>query len=112
MPQGRAAIQLLPFRCALGARLGNGRQWMSWIHLDDWTGLTVRLLTDGAAQGAYNLTAPEPVTNAAFTAALAAGAEPESAVELANVAEGVVVAKLGTATATPAEMLAHASNGV
>jgi len=62
---------LLPFRCALGARLGDGRQWMSWIHLDDWTGLTVRLLTDAAAQGVYNLTAPEPVTNAAFTAALA-----------------------------------------
>ena len=72
-PSGGVLRQmLLPFRCALGARLGDGRQWMSWIHLDDWVGLTLRLLTDPPAQGAYNLTAPEPVTNATFTTLLAA----------------------------------------
>lgn len=71
-PSGGALRRMLPpFRWALGARLGDGRQWMSWIHLDDWTALTARLLRDPEAQGAYNLTAPEPATNAAFTAALA-----------------------------------------
>ena len=62
---------LLPFRCGLGARLGDGRQWMSWIGLEDWVGLVLRLLEDGRATGAYNLTAPHPVTNAEFTSALA-----------------------------------------
>lgn len=61
----------LPFRCGLGARLGDGRQWMSWIGLEDWVGVAMMLLADGGAAGAYNLTAPQPVTNAEFTAALA-----------------------------------------
>ncbi|MDD4017556.1 MAG: TIGR01777 family oxidoreductase [Kiritimatiellae bacterium] len=61
----------LPFRCGLGARLGDGRQWMSWIGLEDWVGVAMMLLEDGGAAGAYNLTAPQPVTNAEFTAALA-----------------------------------------
>jgi len=64
--------RMLPaFRCGLGARLGDGRQWMAWIGLEDWVGLALRLLEDEGAAGAYNLTAPEPVTNGAFTAALA-----------------------------------------
>jgi len=72
-PAGGALTRMLPaFRLGLGARLGNGRQWMSWIHADDWTALTQRVLADPQAQGAFNLTAPEPVTNRAFTAALAA----------------------------------------
>ena len=63
--------RLLPlFRLGLGGRLGSGRQWMSWIHLDDWIALVLRLLSDPQAHGAFNLTAPEPVTNAAFTRAL------------------------------------------
>ena len=71
-PSGGLLRALLPaFRLGLGARLGNGRHWQSWIHLEDWLGLTLRLLADGRAEGAFNLTAPEPVTQAAFTAALA-----------------------------------------
>ena len=71
-PSGGLLRMLLPaFRLGLGARLGNGRHWQSWIHLEDWLGLTLRLLADGRAEGAFNLTAPEPVTQAAFTAALA-----------------------------------------
>lgn len=72
-PSGGVLRRMLPaFRCGLGARLGDGRQWMAWIGLEDWVGLALRLLEDGGAAGAYNLTAPEPVTNGAFTAALAA----------------------------------------
>lgn len=62
---------LLPFRLGLGGRLGDGRQWMSWIHLEDHVRAMVRLLADDTLSGAFNLTAPNPVTNAEFTATLA-----------------------------------------
>jgi uncharacterized protein len=62
---------LLPFRLGLGARLGDGRQWMSWIHRDDYVAMLLHLLHDARAMGAFNMSAPEPVHNAGFTAALA-----------------------------------------
>ncbi len=62
---------LLPFKLGLGGRLGNGRQWMSWIHLEDHVRAIAALLGDEALSGAFNLTAPNPVTNAEFTATLA-----------------------------------------
>ena len=63
--------RMLPlFRLGLGGRLGSGHQWMSWVHRDDWIALALHLLSDPHARGAFNLTAPEPVTNAAFSAAL------------------------------------------
>jgi len=68
---GLLARMRLPFSLGLGARLGDGRQWMSWIHEDDWRALLLHLLADPQASGAFNLTAPQPVTNAEFTAALA-----------------------------------------
>lgn len=61
-----------PFKLGLGARLGDGRQWMSWVHIDDYVAMVLRLLRDEQMQGAYNMTAPAPVTNKEFTAALAA----------------------------------------
>jgi uncharacterized protein (TIGR01777 family) len=60
----------LPFKLGIGGRLGSGRQWLSWIHLDDWVGLAQRVIEDSAAAGPFNLSAPAPVTNAEFTAAL------------------------------------------
>lgn len=62
---------LLPFRFGLGGRLGNGQQWMSWIHLQDWLAIVKMMLDDPTMQGAYNATAPTPVTNQAFSANLA-----------------------------------------
>ena len=62
---------LLPFRLGLGGRLGSGRQWMSWIHIEDHVEAMVALLNSPHAQGPYNLTAPTPVTNRLFTEALA-----------------------------------------
>jgi uncharacterized protein (TIGR01777 family) len=62
---------LLPFRLGLGGRLGSGRQWMSWVHLDDHVRMTQFLLDSQAACGVYNVTAPNPVTNAEFTRLLA-----------------------------------------
>ncbi len=61
---------LLPlFRFGLGGRLGSGRQYMSWISLQDWLG-AVAFLLGGAISGPVNLTAPYPETNADFSRAL------------------------------------------
>jgi uncharacterized protein len=68
--EGGLLGKLLPlFRLGLGGRLGSGRQWMSWISLEDQVAALRFLIHDGL-QGPVDLTAPEPVTNAAFTAAL------------------------------------------
>lgn len=64
--------RMLPaFRLGLGGRLGNGKQWMSWIHREDWLAMVERMLTDRTLQGAYNATAPYPVTNSEFSHTLA-----------------------------------------
>lgn len=63
---------LLPlFRLGLGARLGGGGQYLSWIAATDWVRAARFLIDDGDIAGPVNLTAPEPVTNAEFTTALA-----------------------------------------
>lgn len=61
-----------------------------------------------AARAVFDVSGAGDTVNAVLTAAIAAGAAPETAAALANQAAGVVVEKLGTATATPAEILAHA----
>lgn len=68
---GMLARMLPAFRLGLGARLGDGRQWLSWIHIDDYVAMVQELLANPKASGAYNMTAPSPVTNAEFTATLA-----------------------------------------
>lgn len=69
-PNGGALAKQLPlFRLGLGGRIGNGRQWFSWISLPDEVGSILHLL-DADVSGPVNLTAPEPVTNAAFARTL------------------------------------------
>jgi uncharacterized protein (TIGR01777 family) len=68
---GMLGRMLPPFRLGLGVRLSNGKQWMSWIHIDDYTEIVLGLLDDSQASGPYNMTAPRPVTNVEFTAVLA-----------------------------------------
>ena len=69
-PDGGALSKMLtPFRLGVGGRLGDGRQWMPWIHLDDVVGL-LRHAADRELSGPVNGVAPRPVTNAAFTRAL------------------------------------------
>ena len=53
----------LPFKFFVGGPLGNGRQWLSWIHLEDEVRAIRFLLEQETAAGAYNLCAPEPITN-------------------------------------------------
>ncbi len=69
--RGGAMGRVLPlFRLGLGGKLGRGDQWWSWISLEDDVRLIVHLLTSDVS-GPVNATAPEPVTNAEFTRALA-----------------------------------------
>ncbi|MGA1219874.1 MAG: TIGR01777 family oxidoreductase [Ilumatobacteraceae bacterium] len=67
---GGVLKKLLPlFKLGLGGRLGSGRQWQSWISIDDEVGAICHLLTSDL-HGPVNLTAPNPVTNREFTASL------------------------------------------
>ena len=70
-PKGGALKKLLPlFKLGVGGKFGNGKQWQSWISIDDEIGAIEHLLTANVS-GAVNLTAPSPVTNAEFTKVLA-----------------------------------------
>jgi uncharacterized protein len=70
-PSGGALRQLRPlFSLGLGARLGSGRQYMSWISLEDEVRALQFAISDSRLSGPVNLTGPAPVTNAEFTAAL------------------------------------------
>jgi len=69
--QGGALPQMaLPFRFFAGGPLGSGRQYLSWIHRDDWTAMVGWALTTGALSGPLNVTAPNPVTNGEFARTL------------------------------------------
>ena len=61
---------VLPFKLGIGGRLGSGRQWFSWIHIDDEVGAILHALTRDDIRGPLNATAPNPATNAEFTKAL------------------------------------------
>lgn len=67
---GALKKMLLPFRLGVGGRLGSGRQYMSWIVLDDVLPVILRALTDDALEGPVNAVAPSPVTNLDFTKTL------------------------------------------
>jgi uncharacterized protein (TIGR01777 family) len=69
---GALKKMLPPFKAGVGGPLGGGRQWMSWIHLDDLVGLIDFALETPALSGAVNAVAPNPVTNAQFSSALGA----------------------------------------
>jgi uncharacterized protein (TIGR01777 family) len=68
---GALKKQLLPFKMGVGGRLGTGKQWLSWISLDDEVAALLHVLATDGLSGPVDLTSPEPVTNATFTATLA-----------------------------------------
>ena len=67
---GALGKMLLPFKLGLGATFGSGDQYMPWIHAEDWTAMVAWLIQDDRAVGAFNATAPTPVTNREFTRTL------------------------------------------
>jgi uncharacterized protein len=74
--QGGALPRMaLPFRLFAGGRMGTGRQYLAWIHVDDWVALAAWAIGNPDARGVFNATAPAPVTNAEFASALGAALE-------------------------------------
>ena len=67
---GALGKMLTPFRIGIGGRVGSGRQWMSWIALDDVVNGLKFLMGETSTRGPVNFVAPNPVTNAAFTKTL------------------------------------------
>jgi uncharacterized protein len=63
---GALGKMLTPFSAFVGGPIGSGKQWFSWIHRDDVVKLIVAAINDPQMQGAYNATAPHPVTMAEF----------------------------------------------
>jgi uncharacterized protein (TIGR01777 family) len=68
---GALKKMLLPFKLGLGGRIGNGRQYMSWVAMDDVIGALMHCLASGSLRGPVNIVAPDPVTNVEYTATLA-----------------------------------------
>ncbi|MEQ8790203.1 MAG: TIGR01777 family oxidoreductase [Pirellulaceae bacterium] len=67
---GALAKMLTPFKLGLGGRVGGGRQWMSWISLEDLVGVLRFLISEDSLSGPVNAVAPKPVTNLEFTKTL------------------------------------------
>ena len=71
-PKGGAlGKMLLPFKMGVGGRIGDGRQWMSWIDIRDMVGAIHHVIKNDLLHGPVNMVAPKPVTNAEFTRTLA-----------------------------------------
>lgn len=110
-PHGGALAKILPlFRRGLAGNLGSGEQYWSWITLNDAVRALAWLLVDETAAGAFNLVAPEPVTNAQFTQVLARGlgrkpflSVPKTALRLL-VGEMADAALLSSCRAVPARL--------
>ena len=67
---GALARMLPPFRLGLGGPLGDGLQWMPWVHVDDVVGLLLHAASTGTVRGPMNVVSPNPVTNREFTRTL------------------------------------------
>ena len=67
---GALKKMLPPFTLGVGGRLGSGKQWMAWVHIDDLVGILLHCSRTESVRGAVNASSPNPATNAEFTKAL------------------------------------------
>lgn len=109
---GALAKMMMPFKLGLGGRLGAGRQWMSWIHIDDIVGAIHHFLRVESV-GPVNLVGPNPVRNSEFTQALASVLKrpaifpvPEFALRLAFGKEAAKEMLLASTRVLPEKLLA------
>ena len=91
---------LTPFRLGVGGPLGDGRQFMPWIHRDDWVGLVAWLIGNVNARGAFNGTAPTPVTNGEFSRALGTALRRPAIVPMPGFALRLLVGELADSILT------------
>ncbi|MDB4889801.1 MAG: NAD-dependent epimerase/dehydratase [Gemmatimonadetes bacterium] len=95
---GALAKMLPPFKLGLGGPIGNGRQWMSWISLEDHLRAMEHALFSDALHGPVNLVAPNPSTNAEFTATLGRVLSRPAVVPVPRIALQLVFGEMANAT--------------
>lgn len=109
---GGLATMLLPFRLGLGGRVGNGRQYISWIAIDDLVGAISHAIGSDSLRGAVNAVAPNPVTNREFTKTLGRVLGRPTIVPLPGFAVSMAMGEMGNelllagARVSPARLLA------
>jgi uncharacterized protein (TIGR01777 family) len=87
---------LLPFKLGVGGRIGSGKQYVSWIDLDDLVALIHHALYAEALRGPVNGTAPNPVTNATFSTALGRALSRPTLIPVPALAVKAAFGQLGT----------------
>ena len=106
---GALTKMLLPFKLGLGGRIGSGRQWMSWIQLEDLVRVLCAAIDDESLSGPVNAVTPHPVTNSEFTRALGRALRRPTLFPLPAFAARLVMGKmadellLASAPVTPAK---------
>ena len=95
---GGALPRMLPaFRMGVGGRLGDGHQYMSWVHIDDVVAAIITVLHNEDAFGAFNVTAPDAATNREFTRALGKALHRPTVLPVPQVALKAVFGEMGEA---------------
>ena len=92
---GALAKMLLPFRLGVGGKIGDGRQYVGWISLEDAVAALIYAVENDALRGPVNLTAPQPVTNAELTRTLGRVLPATDAVAAAGVCRQVALGRVG-----------------
>lgn len=95
---GALPKMLPPFRLGLGGRIGDGRQWMSWIDVHDMVGAILHILKTDLFQGPVNMVAPKPVTNAEFTETFASVLRRPAILPLPAFVVKTIFGEMGNAT--------------
>src|SRR5450432_3189487 len=92
---GALPKMLTPFRLGLGGRLGNGRQWSSWVSVRDVVGAIHHVLENESLSGPVNAVSPNPVTNAEFTSTLASVLKRPAIFPMPAFAVGLIFGEMG-----------------
>jgi uncharacterized protein len=91
---GGLAKMLPPFRLGVGGRIGSGKQWMPWIHIDDVVGILLHASQDERVRGAINAVSPTPATNAQFTSELGRALHRPTLLSIPKAALGLVFGEM------------------
>jgi hypothetical protein len=94
---GALAEMLTPFKFGVGGVVGSGKQWMSWLALDDIIAIYNHVLEDESMRGAFNATSPNPVTNEEFTKALGSVLYRPTILPLPEFAVNLIFGEMGDA---------------
>lgn len=94
---GALGTMLLPFKMGVGGVVGSGKQWMSWISLEDQIRAMLFVLENESIRGAVNLTSPNPVTNEQFTKILGEVLYRPTFLPLPEFAVGMIFGEMGDA---------------